>query len=92
MHGDAVSCLAISNTELQLISGSHDGSLKVWDLRKFSSSNSLSQDDFKPLYEIQAAHLKKYDEGVQSLSIHHSQPFIASGGSDSVVKVFELFA
>ena len=52
VHSDSVSCLAISNTELQLISGSHDGSIKVWDLRKFSSTKELTQDDFKPLYEI----------------------------------------
>ena len=44
-----------------------------------------------PLYELQDAHQKKYDEGVQALAVHSSQPFIASGGSDSIVKVFELF-
>jgi len=52
LHSDSVSCLAISNTEMQLISGSHDGSIKVWDLRKFSSTKELSQDDKKPLHDI----------------------------------------
>ena len=55
-HSDSVSSLAISNTGLELISGSHDGSIKVWDLRKFGSSTALNEDEFVPLYEIQNAH------------------------------------
>jgi len=37
-HTDAVSSLAISSTGLQLVSGGHEGNLKVWDLRKFGTS------------------------------------------------------
>ena len=92
MHADAVSCLAVSNNGLQLISGSHDGTIKVWDLRKFGSTTAGLVDEFLPIYEMEDAHMKKYDEGVQCLAVHQSQPFIASGGSDSIVKVFELFA
>ena len=76
---------------MQLISGSHDGNIKVWDLRKLGSSTSSAPEDLMHLFEVQDAHQKKYDEGVQALAVHPSQPFIASGGSDSIVKVFELF-
>ena len=52
-HSDAVSCMAVSNTGLQLVSGGHDSSLKVWDLRKLESGEDGSD---KPLSTIKAAH------------------------------------
>ena len=88
-HKDAVSCMAVSNTGLQLVSGGHDSSLKVWDLRKLESGDDSP---VEPLSTIEGAHEKKYDEGVQGLSIHPQQPFVATGGADSIVQVFELFA
>ena len=75
---------------MQLISGSHDGSIKVWDIKKISNS-ATPQSELVHLYEVQDASEKKYDEGVQALAVHPSQPFVASGGSDSIVKVFEIF-
>ena len=60
-HGDAVSCLGISNTGLQLISGGHDGCLKVWDLRKMDASSSADGGEAaaattEPLYVVEGAH------------------------------------
>ena len=75
---------------MQLISGSHDGSIKVWDIKKISNS-ATPQSELVHLYEVQDAPEKKYDEGVQALAVHPSQPFVASGGSDSIVKVLEIF-
>jgi len=89
-HEDAVSSLGISNTGLQLISGGHEGCLKVWDIRKMDAQTKNEAQ--APLHVIENAHKKKYDEGVQGLMIHPSQPFVATGGSDSIVQVFELFA
>ena len=67
-HSDAVSCLAISSTGLQLVSGGHDGCLKVWGLRKFGST--ADDEETVPMHTLERAHAKKYDEGVQALSIH----------------------
>lgn len=46
----------------------------------------------EPLHTIENAHKMKYDEGIQGLMIHPTQPFVATGGADSVISVFELFA
>jgi striatin 1/3/4 len=63
-----------------LISGCHDGSIKVWDIR-----------NHKFVSEVPKAHGRKYDEGVLCLSTHQTVPFFASGGADSNVNIFELY-
>jgi len=65
---------------MEIITASHDKSIKVWDLRTQ-----------KQMDHVENAHLNKYDEGVQCLCTHKSLPFVASGGSDSLIKIFELY-
>ncbi len=68
-HSDSISSMAVTNTGLQLLTGGHDGSLRVWDLRKVGST--LDGDEKAvPLFSLEQAHLKKYDEGVQALRVH----------------------
>lgn len=76
-HTDAVTTVSIDKSGLYLVSGGHDGSLRSWDLRKFQC-----------LHEI-PAHRKKYDEAVHTIAHHPSLPLMASGGADSLVKLFE---
>ena len=80
-HSESISCLTFcqSNGGLNLISGSHDGSIKVWDLR-----------NYKIIGEVPRAHGRKYDESVMCLSTHASVPFFASGGADCTVNIYEL--
>lgn len=54
-HSDSVSCVSFGNHNggLNMITGSHDGSIKIWDLR-----------NYRNVAEIQKAHNKKFDEGV----------------------------
>jgi WD40 repeat protein len=58
-HTDGISSLAFSNSGLHLISGCHDGSIKVWDVR-----------NHKMVSENNKAHSRKFDEGVLSLVTH----------------------
>ena len=88
-HTGAVSSLSISNTGLQLVSGSADGSIKVWDLRKFGTTSD-GEGDPEPLETVDG-HQTKYDEGVQCRSIHPTMPVMVTGGADSVVQVYEVF-
>lgn len=83
--------MTITRTGLQLVSGGQEGSLKVWDLRKVGATIE-EPGPTKPLCVVEKSHGKKYDEGVLCMELHPSQPFIASGGADSVVQVFELLA
>ncbi len=59
---EAVSSLCFNSNGLELITGSHDGSLKVWDIRKVSSVSLLCT-------HIQA-HQLKHDEGVLAVVVH----------------------
>lgn len=74
-----VSASLFANSGLNLISGGHDGSINLWDLR----TNKVVQ-------ELRTAHSTKFEEGVMGLAVHHDIPFFASAGADSLVNIFEL--
>ncbi len=80
-HTDSVSSLSYSSSGMSLITGSHDGSIKIWDLR-----------NYKQVGEVAQAHSKKYDESVMCIALHNKIPFFASGGADCVINIFELNA
>ncbi|VDP07561.1 unnamed protein product [Soboliphyme baturini] len=75
-HLDAVTCLSVDPNGLYLLSGSHDGSLRLWNL------------DTKTCLQEITAHRKKFDESVFAVAFHASRPLIASGGADALTKVF----
>lgn len=47
-HTDAISCLTFNKSGLELYTASHDGSIKVWDLRKVNEPN----ESLRPLCHI----------------------------------------
>jgi len=75
-HTDAVTSLALDPSGLYLTSGSHDATVRTWDLRTF-----------QPLQEL-PAHSRKYDEGTNCVTIHPTFPYMFSGGSDGLIKLF----
>ena len=97
-----MSCVAIASSGLKLVTGGHDSRIKVWDLRALDASqnneaaaaaeNDAESNETKPLMTLENVHQKKYDEGVQGMAIHPSQPFLASGGADSIIQIFEMLA
>ncbi|ORY01712.1 WD40 repeat-like protein [Basidiobolus meristosporus CBS 931.73] len=75
-HLDSVSALDINHTGLQLVSGGHDSSIRIWDTTMYKCLQEFS------------SHRRKSDEGVCSVRYHQSLPWLASGGADSVVKIY----
>ncbi|CDW57560.1 striatin 3 [Trichuris trichiura] len=75
-HLDAVTCLSIDPNGLFLLSGSHDGSLRLWNI------------DSKTCLQETTAHRKKFDESLFSVAFHPSRPIIASAGADGLAKIF----
>jgi len=79
-HHDAVTDLACLNSSGNIISVSHDGSLREWDIRKFTCVNTIDE-----------IHLSKYDETIHSVVAEENSHFIFTGGADGLINIFEKF-
>ncbi|XP_013409886.1 striatin-3 isoform X2 [Lingula anatina] len=75
-HLDAVTSLAVDPNGLYLLSGSHDCSIRLWNL------------DSKTCVQEITSHRKKFDESIFDVAFHPSKPYIASAGADALAKVF----
>ncbi|CAG8539929.1 77_t:CDS:10 [Ambispora leptoticha] len=76
-HMDAVTSLDVDPSGMILISGGHDSSIRLWDI--FNSRTCIQEF---------VSHRRKSDEGVLSVQYHPNMPWLASGGADSVVKIY----
>ena len=47
-HSDLLHCLSVRSKQQQLLSGSEDGTLRLWDVRTFSSTHVLRPDEPQP--------------------------------------------
>ncbi|XP_055464495.1 striatin-3 isoform X3 [Psammomys obesus] len=75
-HLDAVTSLAVDPNGIYLMSGSHDCSIRLWNL------------DSKTCVQEITAHRKKLDESIYAVAFHPSKAYIASAGADALAKVF----
>ncbi|KAK7023877.1 Striatin-related protein [Favolaschia claudopus] len=76
-HLDGVTSLSIDPAGFSLVSGSHDCSVRYWDLL---GSRACVQES--------TTHREKAREGVLDVEFHPSLPFMASAGADGVVKLY----
>ena len=76
-HLDGVTALSIDAAGLSLVSGSHDCSVRFWDLLGTREC----------IQELTAAR-EKGREGVLELEFHPTMPVLASAGADGLVKLF----
>ena len=74
-HLDAVTSLSIDAAGFALVSGSHDCSVRFWDLLGTREC----------IQELTAAR-EKGREGVLDLEFHPTMPVLASAGADGLVK------
>lgn len=59
----------------ELMSCGHDGSFRIWDLKKYRCVNDI------------AVHMKKYDESALCLALHKHENIVAVSGADGAVKL-----
>ncbi len=79
-HTDSISCLCNVINEYELLTASHDGTVRCWDLR--GGNNKL-------IFDI-PAHRKKYDEGCLSLNLIKSENLMVTSGADGIIKIFKI--
>lgn len=75
-HLEPVTSLAVDAHGLYLLSGSHDCSIRLWNLESKTCVQEIT------------AHRKKFDESIFDVAFHPSKPYIASAGADGLSKVF----
>ncbi|XP_061898415.1 striatin-3-like [Entelurus aequoreus] len=75
-HLDAVTSLAVDPNGIYLMSGSHDCSLRLWNL------------DSKTCAQEITAHRKKSEEAIYDVAFHPSKAYIASAGADALARVY----
>ncbi|XP_056151255.1 striatin-3 [Lampris incognitus] len=75
-HLDAVTSLAVDPNGIYLLSGSHDCSLRLWNL------------DSKTCVQEITAHRKKSEEAIYDVAFHPSKAYIASAGADALARVY----
>ncbi|XP_063712529.1 striatin-3-like [Symsagittifera roscoffensis] len=75
-HLDSITSLATDPSGLYLLSGSHDCSVRLWNLES------------KTCVQEVAAHRKKHDESIYSVAFHPTKEFFASAGADALAKIF----
>nr|XP_057941018.1 striatin isoform X2 [Doryrhamphus excisus] len=75
-HLDAVTSLAVDPNGLYLMSGSHDCSVRLWNM------------ETKTCIQEFTAHRKKLDESIHDVAFHPTKCYIGSAGADALAKVF----
>ncbi|KAG7231827.1 hypothetical protein INR49_010290 [Caranx melampygus] len=75
-HLDSVTCLAVDPNGLYLMSGSHDCSIRLWNM------------ETKTCIQEFTAHRKKSDESIHDVAFHPTKCYIGSAGADALAKVF----
>lgn len=76
-HTDSISNVQMGLNEFELITSSHDGKIRSWDIRNY---NLLSE---------VGSHLNKFDEGVLDTILLQNCECLVSCGADSLVKVYK---
>ncbi|CAH8681006.1 unnamed protein product [Schistosoma rodhaini] len=75
-HLNAVTSLAVDPHGLYLLTGSHDASIRVWDVESRSCIQEMTNHGFK------------YNESVHSVALHPQLPLAASAGADAICKIY----
>ncbi|XP_024123331.1 striatin [Oryzias melastigma] len=75
-HLDSVTCLAVDPNGLYLMSGSHDCSIRLWNMESRTCIQEFT------------AHRKKFEESIHDVAFHPTKCYIGSAGADALAKVF----
>ncbi|CDS37421.1 striatin [Echinococcus multilocularis] len=75
-HLDAVTCLTVDPHDLYVLTGSHDSSIRLWDLESRACVQEMT------------CHRVKNNESVHAVAMHPTMPLAASAGADALCKIY----
>lgn len=78
-HTDSISSLEFGINEYELITASHDGSIRYWDIRNFNLLHDVT------------CHKRKSNEGVLNMVVNKTLKSVFSCGADGLIKGFKMF-
>lgn len=87
-HSDWVSSIAFSPDGLRLASGSLDGTVRIWSLSTGECSG-IVRDQTKGVGKWKET-LRAYSNSISSIAISPDGSLLASGGSDTSVKLWDM--
>ena len=76
-HEDAVTCGCFTRNGVRVITGSADGSVKLWDAKTSACLCTFSGHGWQ-------------SGGITTIKLHGSEPLVAAGGQDGVVRLVRL--
>lgn len=87
-HRDSVTCLDIDPSGLTFVSGSHNGTVRFWDLVKMGEVESTVPTYQAKCFQEVQAHEVQANEGVLAVAFHPSSPLVATSGADGAVRMY----
>ena len=92
-HSESVNCSDIYIKKNYLISGSKDGSIKLWDIKTIKEQNNNNNEiDNMEIIEIKESLSSKvvHDDEINTLKFAPNGKLFASGAYDKTIKIFEI--
>lgn len=77
-HRDVTTSLSVAHNGIMMATASHDMSIRIWDLRRNAIAVDMDPNQ----------HRQKFDEAIHSVAYHNESSTLASGGADSIVKIY----
>ncbi|PKI84903.1 1,2-dihydroxy-3-keto-5-methylthiopentene dioxygenase [Malassezia vespertilionis] len=101
-HNDSVSCIDVDPSGLTLMSGSHDCTLRFWDMISTAAQNEAESgnknsaanpgqpsDPYSAVcFQEVKPHSAKDNEGILVALYHPTAPYVATAGADGMVQLF----
>lgn len=87
-HASSVSSIAFDPAGLTLMSGSHDGTVRFWDIVEHRAEKAQSAHTQGAVcFQEILAHETRANEGVLEVAYHPSAPYVTTAGADGQIRV-----
>lgn len=87
-HTSSVSSIAMDPAGLTLMSGSHDGNIRFWDIVESRARHATAaRTQGAVCFQEMRAHDSRSSEGVLDVAYHPNAPYVATAGADGNIRI-----